>query len=537
VRATGNHPFMVRVPGNSAGGNATRHPTYEWRHVEHLRPGDCVIQAMAYPDQGGDRTPDGQEATPELLQFLGAILGDGTVSPGVGVRMAMPPNDRCVKEYREFAAALFTKLAKNAGGSAARHEVLPRAPVVLQQRGRDFGFSSAQASRMLAAWGFGGRAHTKRVPAWVYGLRRDLRMALLAGIVDTDGSVDKRGVLAIGFCNRALTEDVRDLATGCGLACSSVLHSTYAADVLPQPGRRERYDAWRFVISSARDVAAIPFVDPLYRERVNANPQRHRPRGKDAAKAGLSPDLGFFLVKSITPVGVQTVYDLTVEDGHSFFCEHVLVSNTYSNFGEAREMFTEQNILPLYVADAAVINRYLKPDFTSDRRLAVQFDLTQLRALQEDMDKQYARLTAAVAARWVAPNEARAQVGLPPIDGGDAIQPAAAPAASDTGNQDQGNDGTQNGTTGRGRLRLVGGGGGSKASAIQPQLTPRDFPELFDALRALAEPALTDELDAYLDGQRRRLKARLLADATDSGTADPDTARAALPRAAAGKAG
>lgn len=218
-----------------------------------------------------------------------------------------------------------------------------------------------------------------------------------------------------------------------------------------------------------------------------------------------------------------------------------LERSTFSNVREAREMLFEQKILPSYEFDAARLDLQLLPDFATDPALFCAYDILDVRALQEDENQRWTRLTASLEKGGITRNTYLNELGYDPETDEDVIyvpssvtptkpEDLAAPPEPAPAPDQQATDGQATGTTGRGRLRLVGNG--SKASAIQPQLTPRDFPELFDALRALAEPALTDELDAYLDNQRQRIKARLLADATDSGTADPDTARAALPRAA-----
>lgn len=92
---------------------------------------------------------------------------------------------------------------------------------------------------------------------------------------------------------------------------------------------------------------------------------------------------------------------------------------TYSNFREAREMFTETKLIPQWGADAAKLNVSLKPDFTSDANVVVGHDITNVRALQEDEDKKYTRLQAATGKPWMTRNEARTDTGLDPIEGWD----------------------------------------------------------------------------------------------------------------------
>jgi HK97 family phage portal protein len=94
---------------------------------------------------------------------------------------------------------------------------------------------------------------------------------------------------------------------------------------------------------------------------------------------------------------------------------------TYANFGEAREMFTESKLVPNWRSDAAKINISLKPDFSSEESVYVEHDLTDVRALQEDENEKYKRLALGVSGRWITVNEARSDVGLPPVDGGDEL--------------------------------------------------------------------------------------------------------------------
>lgn len=151
---------------------------------------------------------------------------------------------------------------------------------------------------------------------------------------------------------------------------------------------------------------------------------------------------------------------------------------TYSNVQEAGQIFTERKLIPMWRADAGVLNRQLIRDFTLDRRVMVAFDISDVRALQEDENAKYTRLDIGVAGGWIDPDEARADVGLPPR------------GAANTPPQ----------------LRAVAGRSGF-------QLKAGDFaryPELFEAMVALAQPGLEAELEDFFDGQRRRIKRRVL---------------------------
>lgn len=118
---------------------------------------------------------------------------------------------------------------------------------------------------------------------------------------------------------------------------------------------------------------------------------------------------------------------------------------TYANFKEARELFIESTIIPAYADDDAVLNEQLLPDFTNDPAVYLAHDITDMRALQPDEDARYARLTLAVGGPWMAPNEARTEVGwdaipdpaMDEIGGSRQAAPAAGDDADDDGLTDE----------------------------------------------------------------------------------------------------
>jgi HK97 family phage portal protein len=175
--------------------------------------------------------------------------------------------------------------------------------------------------------------------------------------------------------------------------------------------------------------------------------------------------------------------------------------NTYANARESREMFTEQKLCPLWVFDAGTIDLQLLPDFDSDPDTFTKFDLTEVRALAPDLNETYTRVNVGVQGKWISVNEARKEVGLPPVDGGDDLahgvptssQPAppggvpALPPPRRT---------TSEAAAFAGQANLVG-----EDKAIGLPL----FPALMDAMRELARPGLERDLEAYWTAQHQRV--------------------------------
>jgi HK97 family phage portal protein len=168
--------------------------------------------------------------------------------------------------------------------------------------------------------------------------------------------------------------------------------------------------------------------------------------------------------------------------------------STYANFREAREMFAEMTLMPLYAFDAATLNMQLKPEFSSDPRLKIAFDVTDLRAFQEDEDAKWKRLDTAVKTGWVRPNEARTDVGLPPD-----MDQLEAPMAQMFGmSQRSGQEDEEPAA--------------NKALRKPKVPSQRQLNRMADVLQALVDigmPGTQDELEQYFLSQHERVNSNL----------------------------
>jgi HK97 family phage portal protein len=99
-------------------------------------------------------------------------------------------------------------------------------------------------------------------------------------------------------------------------------------------------------------------------------------------------------------------------------------TRTYSNYQESREAAYESNVIPTQRSLDSQVTRQLMPDIVGalpgDR---FGRDYSHVRVLQQDADKLHQRLTAAVGGPWITPNNARMQVGLDDLAGGDVLYP------------------------------------------------------------------------------------------------------------------
>lgn len=164
---------------------------------------------------------------------------------------------------------------------------------------------------------------------------------------------------------------------------------------------------------------------------------------------------------------------------------------TYSNFEQARKKFTQTKMVAHWRNDQEALTNQLMPDFTADRSVLLAFDLSNVAALQEDENEKYERLSLVVD-KILTVNEAREDLGYPPLPGHDELKDPLA-AFGQPGDDDAEDEGTKGRQTKLNRRIL------------------RAFPDILQAMNESARPALEEDISAYLDGQRRRLRERMLA--------------------------
>ena len=179
---------------------------------------------------------------------------------------------------------------------------------------------------------------------------------------------------------------------------------------------------------------------------------------------------------------------------------------TYSNVAQAREAFTEMKLIPLWRALSAQITLQLVPDFDSSGRTIVDFDTSEVRALSVDQDALAVRLKTLVETGIISVDEARAELGLEPRGGADAVPSAATPPAP-----------APVPAAASARPTLI------TLSRARETKGAKDLPGRYADLRESALPDWTDELEAFFAAQLRRVQRRLRAGGDHADSLVPET--------------
>lgn len=88
-----------------------------------------------------------------------------------------------------------------------------------------------------------------------------------------------------------------------------------------------------------------------------------------------------------------------------------LEHGTYSNYAQAREAAYESNVIPTQRLFAEELQTQLVPDFGDAARLLVEYDYSDVRILQADVNELHARARADLAAGLLTRNQALAMIG------------------------------------------------------------------------------------------------------------------------------
>jgi HK97 family phage portal protein len=193
-----------------------------------------------------------------------------------------------------------------------------------------------------------------------------------------------------------------------------------------------------------------------------------------------------------------------------------------ANYASLREIyiaFTERKLAPLWVSYEDALNSDLLPDFTRQANMLLAFDLSQVRALQENADALWQRVTNAWDKNLLTLDQSLNLIGLEAVGGEEGgkrkNELGAAMASSLFGQQQPGAPGTGPNDQNQGQNQGQGAtdsGGGKTTPPKKGAFTRKDahavdnWPELMDALINLSEPAFEDDMKAYFDDQRRRVK-------------------------------
>ncbi len=300
-------------------------PSIEWKPLHALRKGDLLVVLKNLPDDGKPFALPSIDARPnqknsakipdftddDFCQLVGFFLGDGcvTMSPnGSRIFFCIPPG-----EVRDAYGNLFKRVFRK-GMSSDRHNLVA---------------SSNAISQLFAALDLNKPAKQKRIPSWVFSLPRSQKLRLLRGLLDSDGTVNKKGHAVFSSASKMLVEDVKHLIDSLGFVSTHIRSKRVA----------NRFKNARTLFST---IYEVEFGDPLkvlreigsecteHRRRLDRQQRKYAMEHKRDFHLGAMDFDHFALnpVLSIIPKGTAEVFDLQIEDSHNFVANNIVVHNS-----------------------------------------------------------------------------------------------------------------------------------------------------------------------------------------------------------------
>jgi Fe-S cluster assembly scaffold protein SufB len=273
IRATANHPFLT----------LTKHGevfSLTWKRLDQLRQSDWVAIAGDIPDHGNPKRFDPipvrgkkpinlpEQSSEDLMWLLGVHMGDGYVDAN-RVYFVVSLGSETYQRLTSLLSTLFGVDYEVRGNVLRIHSVTLRDWMVQQ--------------------GFGGNAHEKRVPNWVYTLPKAQRLAFIEGYTAADGHRrSNRESTSLTSVHRELLEDVKKLAISCGLDPQKVGQRN------PLEKGEKEYTYSSLYLGEGR------YTQPVHFSRVT----------------------------SIEPVGVEDTWDIEIEGSHNFVANGFIVHNS-----------------------------------------------------------------------------------------------------------------------------------------------------------------------------------------------------------------
>jgi hypothetical protein len=203
-----------------------------------------------------------ESALPVDPYLLGVLLGDGSTLQTVKLSSA---DAGVLNEVRRRLPAALAVKRTNRDSRPCDYAIAGR-------DGRIVRNVVARGLKQIGA--FGHRANTKRVPQLYLFAPVQTRLDVLRGLMDTDGSIAKNGVVEFSSASRGLAEDVRFLVQSLGgvARLSAPQRSTYRH----RGAAREGLPRHRLIIAMPREMN--PFLLPrkadAWKPRVKYQPTR-----------------------------------------------------------------------------------------------------------------------------------------------------------------------------------------------------------------------------------------------------------------------
>jgi intein/homing endonuclease len=305
LRATGNHPVLVLQDTNPQTRKGVS-ANYELKYirVDELKRGDMLVSfesAQQFSEEM-QTLPSGVVINEDVAWFIGQVVGDGHIHKSKYAQDCLNISD--------FDAKVRTRLeeisTKYWGATHFFHQ------------GGNFRVKSKTLVSDMRSLGLAVYSYEKTVPELIWASPLNIQKEFLDGYFTADGSGGKKskGYMSYASASVSLVSQVRAM---------HILHGDRVSSVQTQQRPEVMY--------IAGNTNPTYGAKPLHRFEVYGSDSNRRgdlPMRRNRSAASALPINQPFVVssvKSITPDGIATVWDMTVPDTENFVADGLVVHN------------------------------------------------------------------------------------------------------------------------------------------------------------------------------------------------------------------
>src|SRR3990167_1536105 len=393
LKVSDNHPFLALIPYLAKGvskyqtGKLNYRTQFVYKHLRDLKIGDIVAT-----DNGHEGK---QNRAKEYCELYGVFLGDG----GRSTRSYHFYLTNHKRELREKYIAQAKKIGWNPSDIHPTY------------------FTAGCPTAVLEADEWVGNTYTKRMASWVWKESIENRLAVLRGLLDSDGHISKHHKFVIGLVNKVLVQDIQSLAKSCGIRTSSITIRPSCTKIFPNGKEYTSKQSFRSQICDYQGLLRIGTHDPMYIPRLLKVPLKRKGRVDGVMLSGnktIYNHEGIRLerVKSIEYDSTELVYDIEVERDHNFIAGGFVVHNSFANANIQLKLYTMEAIVPLANTIIDFFNKFLiQPTYGKEFQLGVDYGKS-LSTLDEEEQKQRI-IRENFKAGIITLDEMRIDLGLP----------------------------------------------------------------------------------------------------------------------------
>jgi intein/homing endonuclease len=339
IVCTDNHPFyqavITDVGERNSAGQRNYNRDFQWSQLKDLSDGDVILMSQIKHDTlSSDKILNKiKEKLPKFntntAYAMGYWLGDGWYGTNDLVVYAKlnfwnELNDRFAKAFPENEIKNTYREDRN------EYNIHVRGGVIKD---------------LFKELGFHSGAKNKEIPAFVFGLPKEYREALLAGLFDSDGTINEHENgrnACLKVSSKSLAKGFKKLMESLGIRCSNIHEQTREGG---QIGGRQLPESTSYSSTTYQFYKLQPLkkylLDDRYVEVLDKNNDdtlsqnsvgRIKVNGIKVRPAELeNEDLYYGKIVQIEEIGEDEVWDITVEGNHNFLCENFIVHNSFSS--------------------------------------------------------------------------------------------------------------------------------------------------------------------------------------------------------------